>query len=256
MIVHELQALEHALALEHVHRLQDLRGVQAEDAPVAPAVRPHALCLGGELHAHPDAGRDAQGTGALDDLVDLAGALDHDEDLKPELDPQERQVDELLVLVAVADDVGFRVVHVRQGGDELRLAPGLQAVVVLGPEVADLVDDLLLLVDLDGVHAAVASLVPGVADRLLEALIEVRDGRVQEIAEAQEHRKGHPPGLDALVDLVQAHRLPSVSGGQGDRDFPLRGDVEVPVTPVPDAVHLRGIHRGPRLEGALVGHRV
>ena len=71
------------------------------------------------------------------------------------------QVDELVVLVAVADEEGLGVVQVREGRDELRLAPGLQAVVVALAELRDLLDDLLLLVDLDRVDAPVGAAVSG-----------------------------------------------------------------------------------------------
>ena len=67
----------------------------------------------------------------------------------------EAEVDELLVLVAVADQAGLAGLHHGHGGDQLGLAAGLQAVVVTAAELGDLLDDLLLLVDLDREDALV-----------------------------------------------------------------------------------------------------
>ena len=250
--MHQLEAREHAPTLEHVDDFQDLRGGQAEDAAVTPALGPHPLGLGGELHAHTDVGDDAESPDTPDDLVHFARPLDHDDDVQPELDPEEGEVGELPVLIAVADDVRLGVVHVRQGRDEFRLAAGLQAVVVLGPEVAHLVDHLLL-VDLDWVDPTVASLVAGVADRLQEALAQVGDRGVQDSAEAQQHRRSEAARLDVAVDSMQADGVAPVAAGEGDRDLSFKRDVEVPVTPGADAVRIRD---GLRFEGVPVSHRV
>jgi hypothetical protein len=80
----------------------------------------------------------------------FAGHLHHQHGLQAHAAGVEGEVDELRVLVAVADDERLGVVHVRERGDELGLAAGLEAVVVPPAEARDLVDHLLLLVDLDG----------------------------------------------------------------------------------------------------------
>ena len=99
----------------------------------------------------------------------------------------EREVDELLVLVAVADEVGLGVMHVGEGGDQLGLGAGFQTVVVLFAELGDFLDDLALLVDLDRVNAAIFAAVLGIFDRLAEGFVDFRDAGMQQIAETEEN---------------------------------------------------------------------
>jgi hypothetical protein len=143
-----------------------------------------AGAFGGEAEADAEGGAHAHFFAALEDEFELAGHLQDHDDLEAHLLGVEGEVDEFLVLVAVADDVGLWIVHVGEGGDELGLAAGLQAVMVLAAVAGDFFDDFLLLVDLDWVNAAVNALVFGFLDGGGEAFVELIDAPAEEIAES------------------------------------------------------------------------
>ena len=62
-----------------------------------------------------------------------------------------------------------------EGGEKLRLRAAFEAVVELATEGRDFFDDLLLLVDFDGVDAAILALVLGGLDGVLKGCIEEFD---------------------------------------------------------------------------------
>jgi len=128
------------------------------------------------LHAH--TARDA------DDRVDLGELLDDDDSLLAEAAAHERELDVLLVLVAIADEQRLAVLEQGQGDDELGLGAGLEAEVVFLAGVEDLFDHLAQLVDLDGEHAAVARVVAFLVDGLAEGLVDLRDAVAEQVLHA------------------------------------------------------------------------
>ena len=93
------------------------------------------------------------------DVVELGRLLDDEDDRLAHLRREQRGLDVLLVLVAVADDQRLVVLVDRHDREELGLAAGLEAVVERPAELDDLLDDGAVLVDLDRVHAAVLAVV-------------------------------------------------------------------------------------------------
>ena len=77
----------------------------------------------------------------------------------------------------------------RKGDDQFSLAAGFQAMMVLLSIFADLLDDLLLLVDLYRIDSPVRTLVAGILDCIQKTLIDVLDAVIQDIGEAQQNRK-------------------------------------------------------------------
>ena len=156
VVVEQLQAVEHAAsAPELVDHLDDLGRVEAEHAAVAAGLASSGRSpLAESLMRTPSTGltpislerRRIRGNSSRVSMT-------HDA-VEPDHPGVQGQVDEGLVLVPVADQERVRVVQVGHGGDQLGLAAGLQAVVVPLAEAGDLLDDLLLLVHLDGEDAA------------------------------------------------------------------------------------------------------
>ena len=105
----------------------------------------------------PAVGVDAHLVGHLEQHVDLAQLLDHDEHLVAELLAHEGEAHELLVLVAVADDQVVGVLGEAEHRLQLRLAAALEADAVRLAELDDLLDDVALLVDLDRIDRGVAA---------------------------------------------------------------------------------------------------
>ena len=86
------------------------------------------------------------------DLLDerqLRGLLDHQDDVAAELRGEERRLDVLLVLVAVADDQRLFVLEHRHDGEQLGLGARLEAVVVRPAVLDQALDEVAVLVHLD-----------------------------------------------------------------------------------------------------------
>jgi hypothetical protein len=148
-----------------------------------------AGALGAEAEAHAERGPHAHLLRAFEDQIELGGHFEHEDDLQAHLLRIQRQIDELLVFVTIAHDVGLRVVHVGQRGDELRLAAGLEAVVILAAIAGDLLDDLLLLVHLDRIHTAIDALILALCDGGGKAFVQLVDAAAEQITETDEQRK-------------------------------------------------------------------
>ena len=82
------------------------------------------------LKPYAEPGIDAEGLGPSQHKIQLAGHLDDDKAIEAELDGVQGKIDELFVLVAVADNAGLGILDHGYGDDELGLAPGLKAVMV------------------------------------------------------------------------------------------------------------------------------
>jgi len=67
--------------------------------------------------------------------------------LNPRRSACQREIDELLVLVAVADDVATIGIEIGQRDQEFGLAPGLQTMAVARPDPGNLLDHRALLID-------------------------------------------------------------------------------------------------------------
>jgi hypothetical protein len=116
---------------ELAHDREDLVGGEAELGALAARALPAAAALAVELGAHADLGTgDPVLLGEdVEVAADLAGALEHDDHVVPELRRVERHAHELAVLVAVADQQRLLERRLGQRQQQLRLAAGLEAVV-------------------------------------------------------------------------------------------------------------------------------
>lgn len=158
-----------AEALDH---RQQLGGGKAELGLLATGVCPLRRSQRGQPHAQADLGLHADVGGLLDHQLHLGFLLDHDEHVVPELLPHQRQLDELAVLVAVADD-GAALRGQRQHRHEFRLGACLQADGdVLGGD--DVLHHRFLLVDLDRIQRGIAALVFEALDVRVEGAGELR----------------------------------------------------------------------------------
>src|SRR6185369_13330451 len=115
--------------LEDAHRVDELGGGEAELGEVAGAALPLAGAARGELRAEADERLDPHLVGEPQQVRQLRELLDDDDDLAPELAAEERQPQELLVLVAVADGERLGVGVEAENDQELALGARLEAVV-------------------------------------------------------------------------------------------------------------------------------
>jgi hypothetical protein len=129
----EVQQGELALEVggrELAHDREDLVGGEAELGALAARALPAAAAAAVQLGAHADL-RDGDPVLLGEDVevaADLAGALEHDDHVVPELSGVEGHAHELAVLVAVADQQRLLERRLGERQQQLRLAAGLEAV--------------------------------------------------------------------------------------------------------------------------------
>ncbi len=238
--VQQLEAARHAALLEVLHGVDDLGDGEAELAAVAGRLAPAAGAGGGELDAHAETRLDAVALAVLGDEQQLGEALDDGDDVAAELPRQHRALDVLVVLEAVADD-GALALAARQGErrEQLGLAAHLEAEAEAGAVAVDLVDDVALLVDLDGKDGVVAAAVAVLADGVLEGLVDLLQAVLEQVGEAQQQRRREAAGVQAVHDLEQVGLRARVLA-RAHGDVPALVDAEVALAPVVDAVEEAG----------------
>ena len=133
-------------------------------------------------------------------------AVDDDDRGAAEALPEQRGLDVLAVLVAVADDQRAGRLEQRQRDEQLGLAARLQADVVLGAVLDDLLDHVALLVDLDRVHAAVGAAIAVLADGAVEGAHQALDAGGENVGEAHQRR-----AQAALLEVL--HQIEQVDAG-------------------------------------------
>src|SRR5262245_14345851 len=102
---------------------------------------PLAATLGMEPHSHAEVSLHAHLAGHGEDLAELRELFDDQNDALAEPFAGECRADEQPVLVAVADDESLGAAHHRQRGEQLGLAPSLDAELIGRTRVEDLLDD-------------------------------------------------------------------------------------------------------------------
>ena len=255
MEVQELEAGEHVLLAQVGDGVEEVLAGEPELRAVAGGRLP----VPGAFGRQPAADADARlHTGLLGDVADqrqLRGLLDDQDHRAAEARGEERHLDVLLVLVAVADDQRVRVLEHRHDRQQLRLRARLEAEVEGLAVLHQVLDDEALLVDLDRIDAAVGALVAVLADGVLEGLVELDDARLEDLGEADQKGQTDPP-LAQLVDQTFEvdRRRPGPAGVHDEVAQVVDGEVVVP--PAGDVVEVGGVGGGPALrEGFRRGHR-
>ena len=108
------------------------------------------------------------------------------------------------------------------------------------PELDDLLDDVPLLVDLDGIDAAVHPRVAVLGDRPGEALVEATDAVAQDVGEADEQGKLEAARLQVLRQSEEVDGSTLLGRVRAHLDVPLGVDAEVGLAPP------RGFGKAPR----------
>jgi hypothetical protein len=188
MDVQHLDAMAHANLRGALGRLQQLTGGQPELGLLATGILPVAGADARQPEADAEPRLELELPRQLDDAVELRELLDDDVHLVAESLRDQRQLQVLVILVAVAHDKPARRRYAEYG-HQLRLAAGLHA----DPRaaVADQgVHHATLLVDLDRVNHPVAALVAGRRHRLAEGVVQAVEPVPENVGEAEEDRRG------------------------------------------------------------------
>ncbi len=180
--VEQLEAVLHAACLQFLQAAQNLADREAELRAIAPRRLPAAASAGGELDPHADRRPHAYLLRVLENQVQLRVFLDDRDDVAADLLRQHGHLDELGILEAVADDRRL-VVGERHHRQQFRLGARLEPEVVGPAELEDFLDDLALLIDLDGVDADISSRIFVLRDRALEGFVDVLQPVLQDVPE-------------------------------------------------------------------------
>ena len=224
-------------ALQPVDRLHELRGVEPELRLLAAALLPASEAARRQLDADAGRRRHAHLVRHLEQHVDLAQLLDHDEDLVSELLAHEGEAHELLVLVAVADDQVIGVLGEPEHRLQLRLAAALESHLMRLAELHDLLDDVALLIDLDRIDGRVAAGVARTPRALPRSASSARSMRERRMSEKRSSTGQRDPLLLEIVrDLVQVDDVVRTLLVRTDDHVSLLVDVEEAGAPALDVV--------------------
>ena len=246
----QLQAMAEVLRLEHFGGGQNLRRAQAELGVFPAALGPAPRAFGEQPRANAEQRLDAELLGDVDDLPELLEFLDHHDDFLAQLDAEHGHLDELGVLVAVANDQAAHLALQRQSGEQFRLAAHLEAEIERLARVEDFLDHFAKLVDLDGKHAAVFALVIELGDGTAEREVDGLDAVPQDVLKPDQQRKLQPAPLGLLDHVREVHRHAGVLQRPRD-DVSSFVNVEILRPPALDVVEVAGRLDVPQAGGGV-----
>ena len=241
--VQQPQRIEHARIPQARHGLDDLRRRKPELRAVPARILPLALARGRQLAPQSNQRPDIHASRRFQQQLQLAGLLDHDEHPPAQLAPQQRQLDELAILVAVADDQPLDILQHGQHRVQLRLRARLQPPAKLAAELDDFLHHLPLLVHLDRIDPEVVALVAGFLARNREAPGNLRHAPAQDVREAKQQRRVHAAPAQLVAQITQVDGEPAV---RQRLDAPARVDPEEAASPAVHPVQARGVGHAPR----------
>ena len=246
MKMDQADAILDVLLLGNFQSFHQFDRAQAEFGVFAAGGSPAARSGADQLDAQADVRPDVEFLGDADDGFQFRQPFDHDEYFFAQLLTHQRQPDERFVLVAVADQQGFRIVHDGEDGMQFRFGTGFQSDVVGAAEFYDFFDDLPLLVDLDRVHAMIGSVVVVFPGGLLEGLGQSGDAGFEDVRKADQDRQRITLRLDIIHQTFQVDGMPAGFVGADDH-MAFRVDAEISRSPALDVVQFQGFFDGPFL---------
>ena len=90
-----------------------------------------AAGLGRKLAAHTEVRAQSKDTGALQQSIKLTGIFQDEKDVQPDTLGLQPEINEFTVLIPVADETGFRIVQQGYGGNQFRLGPHFQTMMII-----------------------------------------------------------------------------------------------------------------------------
>ena len=251
-----MQHLEPAEApplAETLDRLNELGEVEAEGTFFSARLCPLPSAFGGKLDPHADDRLDPEGGRALLNDAEFVRHLKHQHHPQAHELSVEGEVDEFLILVAVADEERVGIFEIGESRHQFGFASDFESVMKATAISGDLFRDLLLLVHLDREDAAIGAAVFQIADGLGEAVIEFLDAALEDAGKTKEQRRTDPAGIEFVEQLRDANRMGRARGAIGEVDddlTPARNGI-ISGSPVIDAVGLGGLFDRPGILGSL-----
>jgi hypothetical protein len=169
--VQQFEAVFHAAIFEVLDCFERFADSKAEFGAITAGGFPTAGTTAGEFDANADGGFDADAFGMFDDEFEFGIFFDDGCDLPADFFGQHDHFDVFGVFEAVTDD-GGGVVGDGEDGEEFGFRAGFETEFVGAAVAENFFDDLALLVDLDGIYAAVGALIAVLADGAFEGLVD------------------------------------------------------------------------------------
>jgi hypothetical protein len=239
------KAVIQAPAFQELEGFQNLGEGEPKLGAIAGTAAPAPRTTARQLHPHAQRLPDPQFLHVLHEEFQFSRFLDDRNDVLADLPGQHDHLDELIILEAVADDRCLtRSVGEGQNGQEFRLAAGFQSKAVRFAEVQHFLDDVPLLVHLDGVDAVVIPAIAVLLHRLVEGIGNVSDPMLEDVREAQKKRGLDAASADLIDEFLEVDTAFRVLV-RVDGDVSELVDPKVPFAPILDAVGFEGIVQFP-----------
>ena len=201
--MNQFQAVHHILLLEEVKGFEQFARCQAELAGVTTTLFPLATATRSQLDTDTNVRTHLELLGHFSDEVQFVQFLNDEEDALTHFLGQQSQLDEALVLVAVAhhERVGVGI----DGNDSMQF--GLRACLQTEVELLAVVDHLFHngthLVHLDGINDEVLTLVTILFGCFLETTRHLLNAVVQYVGKAHQHGSRHIAQLELVDQFFQ-----------------------------------------------------
>ena len=225
--------------MEQIARLDKIRGREPELRVFPAARRPLPGPFRMQAHAKSDHRLHRHLLRHAEHMHQLFQLLDDQDDFFSQLSAQQRILDETRVLVAVADHetVGIRVQ--RKRGQQLRLAPRLDAEMPGQSRIHDLLHHLAKLVHLDRKNPAIHPAIAHLRNRIRKRRIDNLDAVPQQVVKTDHERKLQRTRPRLAHNLHQVNLLAIPLGL--DDDMAVRVDPEIPPAPAVHIVKCQGV---------------
>ena len=191
MEVNEAEAVAESLLFEEVEGLEQFGTVESELRGVATGAFPLAHGATGELDADAEIGTNAHLLCSLRNDLQFVQLLDNEENALSHLLCEKRQLDEVLIFVAVAHNDGIGVHVGGQHGVQFGFGTALKTEVVLLTVGDDFLDNGAHLIDLDGIDDEVLAAVVVFLLGTLEAIGSFLDAIVEDVGKTEQNGSGN-----------------------------------------------------------------
>ena len=236
--MNKLEAMGESGGMEHVARLHEVGGGEAELGILAAAGGPLAGALGEEADAKADEGLDFHRLRNAKDVGEFLEFFDHENHRLAELAAEECVLNEAGVLVSIADDQTLWIRVHGEGREEFRLAARLDAEVPWLAGIDDFLHDFAELVDLDRKNTPVGRGVAGLGDGRGKGFVDRLDAVAQEVVETHDERECQLAAPRLGDDIHQINRLAVALGENAHMACVI--DAKVAAAPAVDVVEFAG----------------
>ena len=243
MEVDQLKAVGHIILPQYVEGREEVGRVKSKLTGIASALLPFATSLRCQLNADADVRAHVELTGCGNDGLKFVQLFNNQEDALTHLLGEQCKLDEIAVLVPIADDKAVQVHIGCQHCMQLRLAAGLETDIVVFAMAHNLLHHGLHLIDLDGEDDDVISLKIVGFGRLFKAVGGLLDAVVEYLRKAEQNRRLGISLYKVIDEFLQVYLVAVLIGS--DIDVALIVDTEVAYSPSSDVVNFLRVFNSP-----------